>query len=285
MNITHKKIVLLSLLVSITLFTIHLLIANKHITVRSFEIQSDKIPSSFDSFRIAHISDLHNESFGDNNERLLSKIKETSPDIIALTGDIIDSWKTDFSVAEDFIRSVSEIAPVYYITGNHEPRIDESEELFRAMQEHGVFLLRGTKTALEKGTDKIMLYGIDDPSYVADYLLGDEETVIDDSLRKLQTEDSFGILLSHRPEFFRLYEKYGFDLVLSGHAHGGQFRLPFIGGLFAPGQGILPEYDSGLYTESGTSMIVSRGLGNSTFPLRFNNCPEIITVTLKEAKQ
>lgn len=281
----NKKIkyILLFVLV-ITLFTLWLLWANKALTTREFTIEDEKIPSSFDGFRIAHVSDLHNESFGRGNEKLLSLIEESKPDIIALTGDIIDSWKTDFSRAEDFICKVTKIAPVYYTTGNHEPRIDESGELFKTMKELGVILLRNEKITLEKENGSITLYGIDDPSYVADYLFGDEDAVVARSLEDLQKDSSFGILLSHRPEFFKLYTEYGFDLVLSGHAHGGQFRFPFIGGLFAPGQGVLPEYDSGLYEEGNTSMIVSRGLGNSTFPLRFNNRPEVIFITLKEAE-
>ena len=105
---------------------------------------------------------------------------------------------------------------------------------------------------------------------------------LDDTLKKLiEGEDNYTILLAHRPDFFDEYVKSGSDLVLSGHAHGGQFRLPFVGGLYAPGQGFLPEYDSGIYTEGSTSMIVSRGIGNSAFPIRFNNRPEIILVELK----
>lgn len=266
------------------LFTAYLLIGNKALTLRKFEISDSKIPSAFDGFKIAQVSDLHNESFGKNNSKLLEKLQNQKPDIIALTGDIIDSWKTDVAVAESFIKEVVKIAPVYYITGNHEPRIDESEELFASMKNYGVTLLRGEKVNLEKNGESLTLYGIDDPSHFADYLFGDECSAVSENLKQLQKDDSFAILLSHRPEFFELYVENGFDLVLTGHAHGGQFRLPFIGGLFAPGQGLFPKYDSGLYEKNGTSMIVSRGLGNSVFPLRFNNFPEIIMITLKEAK-
>lgn len=264
------------------LFTAWLLIGNKALTVRNFEISSSKIPSSFDGFKIAQVSDLHNESFSKDNSRLLEKLQKQSPDIIALTGDIIDSWKTDVAVAESFVKEVVKIAPVYYVTGNHEPRIDESEELFALMKNCGVALLRGEKITLEKDGEGITLYGIDDPSHFADYLFGDEAFAVSESLKKLNKGEDFSVLLSHRPEFFELYAENGFDLVLTGHAHGGQFRLPFIGGLFAPGQGLFPKYDSGLYEKNSTSMIVSRGLGNSVFPLRFNNFPEIIMITLKE---
>lgn len=280
----NKKIkyILLFVLV-ITLFTLWLLWANKALTTREFTIEDEKIPSSFDGFRIAHVSDLHNESFGRGNEKLLSLIKEANPDIIALTGDIIDSSRDNVRVVVEFITKALEIAPIYYVTGNHEPRYVETTALLNFIEETGVEMLDNESLLLTRGDDNISLYGINDPSFVSDYLLGDEP-VVSSVLERLEKKDGFSILLSHRPEFFELYTEYGFDLVLSGHAHGGQFRFPFIGGLFAPGQGFLPEYDSGLYEEGNTSMIVSRGLGNSTFPLRFNNRPEVIFITLKEAQ-
>lgn len=286
MNISHKKLALsiIVIFLFIILFAVYVLVANKALSLREFEISSSKIPAAFNGFRILHISDLHNESFGKDNEKLIKKIRAAEPDIIALTGDIIDSRKTEISVAEHFIGEAVKIAPVYYVTGNHEPRIDASAELYSSMTAQGVKILRSERLTIKKDDGKITLYGIDDPSFAADYLFGDEDAVITSSLERLGKGDDFSILLSHRPEFFRIYCEYGFDLVLSGHAHGGQFRLPFVGGLFAPGQGFFPEYDSGLYSNEDTSMIVSRGLGNSVIPLRLFNRPEIITITLKEEK-
>ena len=128
----------------------------------------------------------------------------------------------------------------------------------------------------------ITLIGVNDPSYQTDYLFGDSETVMNTKLEELLTENGeFTVLLSHRPELFDAYTDHGMDLVLSGHAHGGQFRLPFIGGLVAPNQGLFPEYDAGIYTENNTNMLVSRGVGNSILPFRINNRPEVILIELQ----
>ena len=130
--------------------------------------------------------------------------------------------------------------------------------------------------------ETITLIGVNDPSYQTDYLFGDSETVMNTKLEDLHTgNDGFTLLLSHRPELFDTYVDQDVDLVLSGHAHGGQFRLPFIGGLVAPNQGLFPEYDAGIYTEGNTNMLVSRGVGNSILPFRINNCPEVILIELQ----
>ena len=127
--------------------------------------------------------------------------------------------------------------------------------------------------------------GIGDPSFQEDYLFGDSESVARQAIERQQNEsDGYTILLSHRPELFDLYVDTGMDLVFSGHAHGGQFRLPFLGGLVAPNQGFFPRYDAGRFTNENTTMIVSRGVGNSIFPIRFNNRPEIVLVTLGNSK-
>lgn len=130
--------------------------------------------------------------------------------------------------------------------------------------------------------ETITLIGVNDPSYQTDYLFGDAETVMDTKLEELHADDDgFTILLSHRPELFDTYADHDMDLILSGHAHGGQFRLPFIGGLVAPNQGLFPKYDAGIYTEDNTSMLVSRGVGNSILTFRINNPPEVILIELQ----
>lgn len=271
-----------SFAVFIIMFLIWVLWADKALTVREFEISDIKIPTSFNGFRIAHISDLHNTSFGKDNIKLLEKLRDASPDIIAVTGDIIDSRRTDIAVAEEFITEVLKIAPVYYVTGNHESRVTSFDGLLSFMENAGVVIAENKSIRLYRGNASITVCGISDPNFTAGDFQGYEEAVVDTSLGKLTRNEDFTVLLSHHPEFFELYVQHGFELVLSGHAHGGQFRLPFVGGFIAPGQGLFPEYDSGLYREKGTSMIVSRGLGNSIIPLRFNNRPEIMLITLKE---
>ena len=254
---------------------------NTALEVNEYEIVSDRIPQGFDGFRIVQVSDLHNAEFGEGNSKLLELLSQTEPDIIVLTGDLIDSRNTDIEIALAFAREALKIAPVYYISGNHEARVSEYEGLKMGLAEAGVIVLENQKVEITREGDSITLMGIDDPSFQESYLFGDAEGVAKQTIETLQREsDGYTILLSHRPELFELYVETGMDLVFSGHAHGGQFRLPFIGGLVAPNQGFFPKYDAGLFSEENTTMIVSRGVGNSIVPLRFNNRPEIIVVML-----
>lgn len=256
---------------------------NTALELNTYTISSSKLPQSFDGYRIAHVSDLHNAEMGKNNEKLLTMLRDADPDMIAITGDLVDSRDTDNEVALQFIREAVKIAPCYYVTGNHEARISEYDELKEGMEAAGVTVLEDTQTEISLTGESITLIGVNDPSYQTDYLFGDAKTVMNTKLEELHTEqDRFTILLSHRPELFKTYVDHDLDLVLSGHAHGGQFRLPFVGGLVAPNQGFFPEYDAGLYSMNHTNMIVSRGIGNSILPFRFNNRPEVIIIELKK---
>ena len=254
---------------------------NTALELNTYTISSDILPEAFDGYRIAHISDLHNAEMGKDNEKLLDMLRETEPDIIAITGDIIDSRNTNIDIALQFTKAAMEIAPCYYVTGNHEARISKYDELKAGMEAAGVVVLEDEKTKISLEGGEITLIGVNDPSYQTDYLFGDAEAVMQSKLQEISdAENEFTILLSHRPELFEVYADNKMDLVLSGHAHGGQFRLPFVGGLVAPNQGLFPKYDAGLYTEENTNMIVSRGIGNSIIPFRFNNRPEVILIDL-----
>ena len=256
---------------------------NTALELNTYTISSSKLPQSFDGYRIAHVSDLHNAEMGKNNEKLLTMLRDADPDMIAITGDLVDSRNTDIEVALQFVREAVKIAPCYYVTGNHEARISEYDELKVGMEAAGVTVLEDAQTEISLTGEFIRLIGVNDPSYQTDYLFGDAKTVMNTKLEELHTEqDRFTILLSHRPELFETYVDHDLDLVLSGHAHGGQFRLPFVGGLVAPNQGFFPEYDAGLYSMNHTNMIVSRGIGNSILPFRFNNRPEVIIIELKK---
>ena len=245
-------------------------------------VRSEKLPAAFDGFRIVQVSDLHNASFGEGNSELLERVEQAQPDCIALTGDLVDSRHTDVDTALSFAREAAKIAPTYYVTGNHEARLEEWEQLLTGLEEAGVTILQNESILLEREGQSIAFSGVEDPSFHDDPLLHDTEGIWERNLESLSPEEGrYTILLSHRPEYFAFYEKLGFDLVLAGHAHGGQFRLPGIGGLWAPGQGLFPEYDAGLYQQGGTAMAVSRGLGNSLFPFRVNNRPEIVAITLQ----
>ena len=254
---------------------------NTALELNSYTICSDKLPGAFDGYRIAHISDLHNAEFGEGNQRLLDMLREAEPDVIAMTGDLIDSRRTNLAVALAFAKEAAQIAPCYYVSGNHEARVLEYQDLKAGLEAAGVTVLDDAYVKIEVSGESITVMGVNDPSFSADYMPGDAAE-IDQKLSALTAETSgFTILLSHRPELFNTYVRHDMDLVLSGHAHGGQFRLPLIGGLIAPNQGLFPRYDAGLYSERDTNMIVSRGLGNSIVPFRFNNRPEVVLIELE----
>lgn len=247
----------------------------------AYTIRSPELPDVFDGYRIAQVSDLHNAEFGDRNQRLLEMLREADPDMIAITGDLIDSRKTNIAVALAFAEEAVKIAPCYYVSGNHEARVSEYQDLKTGLEAAGVTVLGDAQVKIEVSGESITVIGVNDPSFLADYLTSDA-AVMDRKLSELSSEDTdFTILLSHRPELFDTYAAHDMDLVLTGHAHGGQFRLPLIGGLIAPNQGLFPKYDDGLYSEGNTNMIVSRGLGNSIIPFRFNNRPEVVLIELK----
>ena len=256
--------------------------ANKALKLNAYTIQSEQIPTSFDGFRIAHLSDLHNAEMGKDNEKLLTRLREANPDIIVITGDIVDCHRTDVDIVLRFAEKAVEIAPCYYVSGNHESLIGEDyDRLKSGLTERNVTVLSDETIVLERSGETISMIGVNDPGFSIHYLSDDCATVMEDKLQNFGVDESeYTILLSHRPELFEIYAEYDVNLVFTGHAHGGQFRLPLIGGLYAPNQGIFPEYDAGLYTSGETNMLVSCGIGNSSFPLRFNNRPEVILVEL-----
>ena len=281
----RKKRVLFVVAFVLVVLIVWTLWGNTALEVNEYEVVSDRIPQGFEGFRIAQVSDLHNAEFGEGNEKLIQLLSQTDPDVIVITGDLIDSRHTDIEIALDFARQAVKIAPVYYVSGNHEARVREYEDLKMGLAEAGVVILENQKVQITREGESITLMGITDPSFQEDYLFGDSESVARQAIERQQNEsDGYTILLSHRPELFNLYVDTGMDLVFSGHAHGGQFRLPFVGGLVAPNQGFFPKFDEGRFAEENTTMIVSRGVGNSIIPLRFNNRPEIVLVTLRNMK-
>lgn len=274
----RRVIVLIIAAVLVPALLIWLLWANSSPAATQVAVASGALPETFEGFKIAHVSDLHNAVFGRKNERLLSLIRAAEPDIIAITGDLIDSRHTDIDSALAFVEAAAEIAPVYYVTGNHESRLD-FDEIEPRLIAAGARVLRNEAEDIGHGGERIRLAGIDDPSFIRTGGTSEERAAAE--LEQLgDGGGTFTVLLSHRPELVEVYAEYGAGLVLSGHAHGGQVRLPLLGGLYAPGQGLLPEYDSGLYSLGETQMVVSRGLGNSVAPLRVNNRPELVIVTL-----
>lgn len=259
--------------------------ANARVWNARVEIRDEKIPAAFDGFVLCQVSDVHNEARGEGNAALLRALREAAPDLICITGDFLDSRRTDLDFALELAGQLAEIAPAVYVTGNHEARRMDLSALEAGLAARGVQVLRDGWMPLARGGEEIALLGLDDPGFAAgeDWTLAEglDQTQARLSALLAQAGDRFSLVLSHRPELLPAYAEAGADLVLSGHAHGGQVRLPGIGGLFAPGQGILPRLTSGVHARGETRLVVSRGLGNSAFPLRVFNPPEIVTVTLR----
>ena len=275
-----KKLIPIILSVILTILAIWTVWSNVTVGITHYTVVSNRLPATFDHYKIAVISDLHNAEFGKNNNSLISLIEKEKPDMIAITGDLIDSNKTDIGVAENLVKKLVEIASCYYVTGNHEAWIGEQyQALEEKLLDIGVVVFHDSTEQLTKNNEIIQLAGLDDPGFT-DRDSSVQESMLNTKLRNMNLTEDYCVLLSHRPETFNAYASENIDLVLSGHAHGGQFRLPFIGGLIAPNQGFFPKYDAGEYFEKNTTMIVSRGIGNSIIPIRFNNRPEIVIVEL-----
>lgn len=270
-KIPHKKILILILIIIILIpFCLY---QNKHLVITTYTYESEKLGAELDGYRIVQISDLHNAEFGKENKKLLETIRSCSPDIIVITGDLVDSNHTNVERAVAFVEEAVKIAPVYYVTGNHEYWLDpsENEQMMQGILAAGAYDLDDEAVRIEKGDSSFLLVGLDD------------QHLSDETLKNLLQEqkNELSIVLAHEPQYLQNYANAEADLVLTGHAHGGQIRLPFVGGIVAPDQGFLPEYTSGQYNSADTEMIVSRGLGNSIIPVRLFNYPEVVCVELR----
>lgn len=301
----HTKIIIFILSMAILIgYNAYL---NRHIQVVEYSINSKKLPDSFDGFRIVQVADLHSVKDVEFAHKLVGLIEKQNPDIIVITGDLIDSsvyLEECSSVKQgategipgqltlDFIAELVSVAPIYFVYGNHEMILldDPEKNTFKvALEALGVLFANNKSFVLHMGSDCINLLGIQDPSTLyKDPMFANcgenskERTQVMMNVVTESIDDRFfTLLLAHRPEFFELYATYSVDLALTGHAHGGQIRIPFRReGLYAPNQGFFPTYTNGLYTNDCFNMIVSRGLGNSIFPFRVFNEPELSLVIL-----
>ena len=250
---------------------------NTHLDRHRLTFAHPDLPKSFDGLTILHLSDLH---FGSSSvaRRNALALKYGRPDLIAVTGDLLDRYRPDFlEAAGDWVSRACQIAPVYFVPGNHEAKDRAHYPLVqKTLTQAGATLLENRGLLLERGEDAISLFGIQDPRFF------ETDQAFSHALHGLaQDKPDFSILLSHRPERLAQYAKEEFSLVLSGHAHGGQVRLPGIPGLYAPNQGIFPQYTCGIYRLGRTRMVVSRGVGNSVHCPRLFDLPEAATLVLR----
>lgn len=262
------------------------------IEVVEYTINNNKIPKEFNDYIIVQISDLHNKSFGENNKTLLDMIINNKPNVIFITGDLIDGENKNFNVALDLLKELSKNYKVYYITGNHEQKAlikkykDLYEKYFKELENIDAVHLDNEMITLQEENSHINVYGLTIPFKCYKYLfdkdknLDLEEKYIENKLGTLNNNE-YNILLAHTPFYFKEYAKWGADLVLAGHVHGGIIRLPYFGGLLSPNRHFFPKYDLGEYKINDSTMIVTKGLGGSKVLIRVNCKPEIVKITLK----
>lgn len=278
----NKKMRLLLIIVLLFVFLFcYLVYQNNVLQVTNYSVSNNKISKKIKNFKIIQVSDFHNTNSKILTNKLIKEIKKEKPNIVVLTGDLIDSRKLNIDISINFVESIKEVAPIYYVSGNHEASITNYNELKERLIDNGVIILDNKVEVLKINNEQINLIGIDDPQMSFNPSMNDVE-IVNYYLDNLIYDNSlFTVILSHRPELFDFYVNNEIDLVLTGHAHGGQFRLPFVGGVYAPHQGMFPQYDSGVYTSQNTTMIVSRGIGNSVIPFRINNRPQLVVIELK----
>ena len=245
------------------------------------QVELSGLPTEFDGLRIAHLSDLHGHEYGENSEMLIAMVAEQQPDIIVLTGDLIDQ-ENQLVMIPALAKGLAAIAPTYYITGNHEWSLGTSvvKTLKALLEDCGVTVLSNQYEVLERNGAAVMLAGIDDPNGYADQKTPEE------LYAQIAEEQPglFTILLAHRNDRFDQYAAAGYDLVLSGHAHGGIVRLPFTDGLLGTDRNLFPTRTAGIYTLGNSTLFVSRGLGNNTVPtkgFRLFNRPDLAVLELK----
>ncbi len=274
-----KKIIVF--LITAALIWLFIWGSNNWIQTTEYTISSEKLPEAFDGKKIVQVSDLHNAMFGNNQKSLIEKVEKAEPDAIFITGDLIDSERYDLDTALILVDALVEMSDVYFVTGNHEVAVNKLEDIKAALVERGVIYLENEAVEWEVDGEVLQIAGIHDP--LMDMYYRDEEYTRD-AIATASLTDDFTLLLAHRPEQIAVYADNEIDVVFSGHAHGGQVRIPGLGGLFAPGQGWFPRMTEGIFENRETQLVLSRGLGNSGFPLRILNLPEIVSVTLEKTE-
>jgi hypothetical protein len=274
------EILLIVIICFILLIAIYLYYENSTLKITKHVIKSGKIDNRFNDYKIAHISDFHNVSIKRLHNKIVNTLKIEKPDIIVITGDIVDDQPKKHTLS--FVSRIKNISDIYYVSGNHEKKMGLYNELKEDLINENISVLENQIIDINKNGASIYLLGIIDPSFASK--AKDSNKIINDLINRINYDKSkYNILLSHRPEAFDIYCDNKIDLVFTGHAHGGQVRV-FGHGLFAPNQGILPKYTSGVIRNENTNMVVSRGIGNSKFPFRINNRPELVIVTLEGDK-
>lgn len=261
----YIAVIAVSCIAAVMLLILFIYLSNRWLKVTEYSFTFENAPE--EGVKIVHLSDLHAAVFGKDNKRLLQKLREQSPDFIAVTGDIIHKYRErDIAVAKRTIAQLKEIAPVYLVSGNHEMRSRKWRQLKDDLGSSGARVLEN---------ESVQAYGISICGVNCAFLKNEAPFSVADGA------EGFKLLLAHKPEFIDRYAMAGYDLALCGHAHGGQWRFPFTDiGFYSPGQGLFPKYTSGVHSCGNMREVISRGLGNSECPLRLFNRPEIVVIQI-----
>ena len=238
---------------------------------------SPALPPAFDGLRIVELADLHGRVFGRGSRRLLAAVRRAEPDLICIDGDLFDEH-TDLAMLPPLLRGLCAIAPVYYVTGNHEWRVPGLRGILAQMRACGVTVLQDDWRVLRRGEDALIVAGTDDPCGPAERKTP-AELIAD--IRAEAGEAAFLLLLTHRNDQLPQWSALGVQAVLAGHCHGGVVRLPFVGGLFGTDRRLFPAWDAGLYRQGETALYVSRGLGYTNVHFRLFNRPEVAVIVLR----
>ncbi len=263
---------MLIILLLVLFFGGFIYIDNHTLSVTHITLETEKIE---EQIKIVHLSDLHNDTFGKDNQRLIEKVKDQNPDIIVFTGDLVTRSDTKYDTMVETLSGLGQIKPVYYVAGNHEHDFIYESALYAELKRQGIKVLNNETDRITVKNTTLSIQGLD--------LFEMEQGKAEKILTSFEKEPYYKLVLSHYPENFDdLYSNYTVDLVMSGHAHGGQIILPFFGGVYSPGQGLHPKYYGGLYKKNSVNMVVSRGLGNSLIIPRVFNPPDIVVISLKK---
>lgn len=273
-------IIFLSVLAALTLFlVIYGNYCNNALTVTQYTVENNKNNATL---RVALLSDLHGKDFGENNKALVDTVKSENPDIIALCGDMVSNDTENLDVLENLLRNLKQIAPTYFVYGNHELDIKDKFDFEKLANDTGTTLLDNETTIIKTDKGSIVLGGLSDFPYYEFFKpeFDTPERYLWEEI-SLKSKTEFTILIHHQPEYLpSIVPDSDIDLILCGHTHGGLIRLPFVGGIIAPNQKVFPEYDKGLFELDKTDIIISAGLGNTSFLPRYGNPPEICIIDI-----
>lgn len=275
-----NKIILVIFILIIVILVISNYISCNTIEISNYTINSAKLPNEFKNFKILQLSDMHNKYYGEKQNKLINKIEEVNPNIVVITGDMVNSRDTSYTNFFEVIENISNKYPIYYVLGNHEEDLSSENlsKIIKKLEENNVKVLNNEMQNITIGNNSINIYGLSKQLKVKDDIIQNKE-VMDKLLNNIDKQ-SFNILLIHNPLYFKEYEKYDIDLILSGHVHGGIIRLPVLGAMLSPNVSFFPEYNKGEYVINNSKLIVSAGIGIGRMPIRIFNNLDIPVITL-----